>query len=144
MKRYVDIGRRLRQFGQEKFGSMAEFARALNTKPQSLNNYLSGKAKPGNKLEEQLRSLGCDVIWLEHGLGIDEVNNRFEKMKEGILSPDDRSILKLLHELDVFTEAELRLYLNWNELGKNKILRVAEPLQELYGKTKKKGKKDGV
>lgn len=49
---------------------MAEFSRALDMLPQSLNNYLSGQMKPGNKLQAKLRLLGCDIEWLMTGVSV--------------------------------------------------------------------------
>ena len=62
-----EIGKRLREFGLSKFTSMAEFARALDLPPQSLNSYLSGNFMPGNKMQSKLRELGCDIEWLMTG-----------------------------------------------------------------------------
>jgi SOS-response transcriptional repressor LexA len=62
-----EIRERLRKFGESKFPSMAQFARALRITPQDLNHYLMGNGKPGNKLQSRLRDLGCDIEWLMTG-----------------------------------------------------------------------------
>lgn len=62
------IGKRLREFGEGKFDSIAEFARALGMAPQNLNSYLSGLFTPGNKMQARLRDLGCDIEWLMTGI----------------------------------------------------------------------------
>lgn len=46
---------------------MADFARALDISPALLSHYLSGRSKPGNKLQQKLRDLGCDIDWLMTG-----------------------------------------------------------------------------
>jgi transcriptional regulator with XRE-family HTH domain len=73
-----EIGQRLREFGEQRYNSMAEFAKALGVKPQNLNAYLSGKRMPGNKLENKLRDLGCDIIWLQHGINRELLEHKFK------------------------------------------------------------------
>lgn len=46
---------------------MSHFARALRISPALLSHYLSGRSKPGNKLQQKLRDLGCDINWLMTG-----------------------------------------------------------------------------
>lgn len=59
---------RLRQFGQEKYGTMAEFARALDMDPKDLNSYLSGRIGIGNKMRSRLEDkTGCSIVWLMTG-----------------------------------------------------------------------------
>jgi hypothetical protein len=41
------ISARLREFGEKKFSSMTEFAKALDMMPQTLNSYLSGAVGVG-------------------------------------------------------------------------------------------------
>ena len=64
MKKYIEIGKRLRKFGEDNYSSMTMFAKAIGLLPQTLNNYLSGDARPGNILQEKLRAVNCDIEWL--------------------------------------------------------------------------------
>ena len=63
----VEIGRRLREFGQGRYPSMSAFAEALGVSPSQINNYLSGRRTPGNKMQSRLRDLGCNIEWLMTG-----------------------------------------------------------------------------
>jgi repressor LexA len=61
------IAERLKEFGLSKFGSLKEFAEALKISPEHLSQYVNGKSKPGNKTQQRLRGLGCDIEWLMTG-----------------------------------------------------------------------------
>lgn len=61
------IGQRLRTWGLSHYKSLAEFARALQIPQPHLSAYLAGTYRPGNKLQQKLRELGCDVDWLMQG-----------------------------------------------------------------------------
>jgi transcriptional regulator with XRE-family HTH domain len=90
-----EIGRRLRDFGEREYKSMAKFAKALGMKPQNLNAYLAGKRIPGNKLENKLRDMGCDIIWLQHGVHKDLLNKRFKIALGNIINAQgDRVVSK--------------------------------------------------
>ncbi len=60
----MDIGQKLREFGISKYGSIKEFARALDIQPPSLQRYLKGDQLPGGTFLSKLLNLGCDINWL--------------------------------------------------------------------------------
>ncbi|MFI5251643.1 MAG: LexA family protein [Bacteroidota bacterium] len=66
-KQQQSVAKRLREVGIERYGTLAEFARTLEMKAQSLNDYLSGKSLPGNKLQARLRDLNFDVEFIMTG-----------------------------------------------------------------------------
>jgi transcriptional regulator with XRE-family HTH domain len=61
------VARRLREWGESAFPSMAALARAIGVTPQTLNVYLSAKTRPGNAMQDRLRSLGADVEYIMTG-----------------------------------------------------------------------------
>lgn len=63
----LKIGERLREWGLEKFGSVNAFAEALKIAQSQLSNYLNGRRIPGNKMQDRLRKLGCNITWLMTG-----------------------------------------------------------------------------
>ena len=63
-----EIALRIRQFGEQNYGSMVAFARALGILPSNLNKYLRGSLVPGPIMEKRLRELGCDPTWLLTGI----------------------------------------------------------------------------
>jgi transcriptional regulator with XRE-family HTH domain len=73
----VQIAFRLREFGLKKYRTLTDFSKALGVKPQTLNNYVSGKTLPGNKMQDKLNELGCDIGWLITGLSRDEMNAKY-------------------------------------------------------------------
>jgi len=99
-----EIGARLRQFGEGKFRSMAEFARALGIRPQNLNQYLSGRQLPGNKMKDRLQELGCDPAWLILGMHKELVNHRYlESIKHQAreLMKDDFAMLDYFKKIGI-------------------------------------------
>jgi transcriptional regulator with XRE-family HTH domain len=67
MAKYGEIGQRLREFGESKHWSRTEFADRLGISYQALTNYITGLARPGNKLQQRLRTIDCDVEWIMTG-----------------------------------------------------------------------------
>lgn len=59
-----DVGRRLRQFADNNFNSIAEFAKQLGMQRQQLYGYFSGDTYPGGEILIKLGKLGCDLNWL--------------------------------------------------------------------------------
>lgn len=61
----TDIGKKLRAWLIQKFGSISEGARLLEISPNALStNYFSGKSYPGGELLARLKEFGCDINWL--------------------------------------------------------------------------------
>lgn len=58
------IGEKLRDFGISRFGSIKEFAEALDMSPPNLQQYLRGDREPGTPILQKLSELGCDLNWL--------------------------------------------------------------------------------
>lgn len=58
------IGEKLRDFGISRFGSIKEFAEALDMSPPNLQQYLRGDREPGSPILQKLSELGCDLNWL--------------------------------------------------------------------------------
>jgi transcriptional regulator with XRE-family HTH domain len=146
-----EIGQRLRQFGLTKFKSMSEFARALGMSQQNLNGYLSGNRLPGNKMEERLRLLGCDIILLEHGIEKKELNERFSAMVDRIsqqeITKDEMEIIAILRTLGITNTIDFNVYFDYSRAVQDKASKgkpleykkVAEPSPSKY-KSSKKGR----
>jgi transcriptional regulator with XRE-family HTH domain len=62
-----EISARLRQFMNERFTTVGLFATALGMGQPSVSSYLNGSRTPGNKMQERLRELGCNIDWLMTG-----------------------------------------------------------------------------
>lgn len=65
------IGERLLLFAQQKtgkkHGAQKELAEMLGISTPTLSPYIKGHLKPGNEMQDKLRSIGCDVEWLMTG-----------------------------------------------------------------------------
>jgi transcriptional regulator with XRE-family HTH domain len=136
-----EIGQRLRQFGEKEFKSMADFARALGIRPQNLNAYLSGRRTPGNKLEEKLRGMKCDMIWLQHGKSRELINHQFNVALGNIVNAQgDRIVSK--EDYDFLREAKSRGIDSIERLDSilRPVMMVAETVAK-YNVTKKRGEK---
>ena len=73
------IGERLRDFAKQ-FGGPSGLAKEMGISPQQLNDYLSGRRIPGNKMQERLRELGCDTLWLITGKTKIETDEKYSNM----------------------------------------------------------------
>ena len=60
----MKIGDKIKTFGEKKFDTVTEFARALNMKPQNLYDYFSKGIMPGAEFLMELKKMGCDMNWL--------------------------------------------------------------------------------
>lgn len=69
MDKNLEIGLRIRECAEKRFGKrgMSAYAKALGISPAVLNDYLSGKTKPGNKMQERFRDIGEDVEYIMTG-----------------------------------------------------------------------------
>jgi len=139
-----EIGERLRQFGESRFETMAEFARALGISPQNLNAYLSGRRLPGNKMERKLKELGCDIVWLLHGESREELNKRFENIilrKAKELREEDFKMIEILKSRGINSVEQLEKFFELSRAAYS-LARVAEEVKKYEGK-KKSPKRQG-
>lgn len=67
----MSITERLNEFVKNKYGGKhgykSMFAKELGVSPGQVSQYLSGERIPGNKFQEKLRNIGCDIEWLMTG-----------------------------------------------------------------------------
>lgn len=65
------ISDRLLEFAKTKYGDRhgykSLFAKDLGISSSQLTQYVSGSLLPGNKIQQKLRDLGCDIEWLMTG-----------------------------------------------------------------------------
>ncbi len=62
------VAQNLRLFGYRRYGSMKDFAEALDMNPSTLySGYLNARSLPGPVLIVKLIDLGCDINWLLTG-----------------------------------------------------------------------------
>jgi hypothetical protein len=63
-----EVAQNLRLFGYKKFGTMKQFAEAMDMNPSTLySGYLNGRSLPGPVLLVKLINLGCNINWLLTG-----------------------------------------------------------------------------
>ena len=67
----TSIGTRLREWGVARYGGehgwINRFAADLAMAPVAVSQYLNDYRVPGNKMQERLRKLGCNIDWLMTG-----------------------------------------------------------------------------
>lgn len=124
-----EVGNRLREFA-ERFGGPSGLARQLGIGRQQLNDYLSGRFQPGNKMQERLRELGCDTIQLITGRTIEEINRRHEKNSERMFETEHPTRYAGLRRFEeIFGPMSIQMvneiYHYWS-LGKEMAKKVAE------------------
>jgi transcriptional regulator with XRE-family HTH domain len=129
----TEIGARLRQFGEHKYTSMAEFARALKIKPQQIYDYFNGKSAPGNRMQDKLRVLGCDINWLMTGMDREEANRKFSEMVARIskqeLTKGEMEIIAILRTLKIAEPIDFHVYFDYARAVQDKIKKGTEKPQ---------------
>ena len=60
----MSIGSRLKDFGENNFTSVTEFAKALDMHRAPLYKYYNDEVMPGGEFLMKLKALGCDLNWL--------------------------------------------------------------------------------
>ena len=116
-----EIGNRLREIAEQNGGPSA-FARLLEMTPQQLNNYLSGRRIPGNKMQARLRKLEIDTTWLIIGIHPDPERQRKEIEKE----IEGRKIITYLDSKGLDTLEKVKDVYELYE----PMLKVAEKMEE--------------
>lgn len=101
MKSEEEIGQRLRQWGVDKFGNLTEFASQLGISASNLSQYLSGKSMPGNKMQERLRKLGCDITWLMTGMTRDQLDRGLVRTATNILEGRGKTVHDSIMPYDI-------------------------------------------
>jgi len=140
MKKYIDIGRRLRSWGENKYGKMSVFAETLSVTPQHLDAYLSGRQKPGNKMQSQLRELGCNIAWLIYGETEEEIQKKWENSRIGRAmkyQDKDFDMLDYLKKIGIDNLEALEKFCDPQNIAQD----VAMVLRERIAKYKFKNKK---
>jgi transcriptional regulator with XRE-family HTH domain len=83
MGQYKSVARRLREEGLKKYNTMAQFATALELMPESLDNYLNGKIRPGIILQRRLREVGCNLDYIMTGKTSEPQNSQWMDFGDG-------------------------------------------------------------
>ena len=104
---------RIRRFGLKKFGSIKEFAKAMDMSPSNLQAYLQNRRQPGTPILKRLSDLGCDVDWLLTG----EENND-KRLK--IIEEQSQRIKELEKENRILRENIKRISLITDEVETKK------------------------
>lgn len=67
----MSVTDRLNEFVTDKYGNKhgykSLFAKELGVSPGQAVQYLTGERIPGNKIQQKLRNIGCDIEWLMTG-----------------------------------------------------------------------------
>lgn len=70
----LEVGKRLRNFAIDNFGSIENLAKVMGVTSTTLkSNYISGRSIPGGAFLFKLYRLGCDINWLLSGVATFEV-----------------------------------------------------------------------
>lgn len=135
----MSIGKRLREFGESKYGSMKDFAIALNMPAPSLQSYLSGKREPGTPIIIRLYNLGCDINWLISG----KDSNYPESINDDLVSQIrllQNKIINYEHKIKVLEEkvksyqvviTDISEYSNTMRKGKSESVNATDNLKIL-------------
>jgi SOS-response transcriptional repressor LexA len=67
------VGDRIREFAKSKFGTLKSLGEALGMMPQTIQQYVNGKAYPGAPVLKRLSELGADVTYILTGIRTKEI-----------------------------------------------------------------------
>ncbi len=98
---------RIRRFGLKKFGSIKEFAEAMDMSPSNLQAYLQNRRQPGTPILKRLSELGCDIDWLLTGEENNDkrlkiIEEQSKRIKE--LETENRILLESISRISLITE----------------------------------------
>lgn len=116
------IGKNLREFANDNFGSISELAKKLQIKPQSLQKYLTGDRLPGAEMIIKLIKLGCDANWLLTGKEVDKKYFEMTKLKN--------DLHKIKNENDFLTKKMKDLTIDFANLSKS-ILKFEKRINKI-------------
>jgi len=125
----AEIARRLREFGEKKYPSMAAFARALGIRPQALSSYLKARSRPGYDLLMKLKELGCDIDWLMTGKGENPIF---------FIGKDEKEVLSYLKSLGINSVEEAQAFFAPENIAQDIALLLRE--RAVKYQIKRKGK----
>jgi transcriptional regulator with XRE-family HTH domain len=119
------IAKRLRDWGVSRFGSVTKFAEKLGISPENLSPYLNGKRRPGNKMQDRLRALECDLNYLFTGETNDAIKKRFaeivEREKKQQPTEKEFAILTILRVLGITDPLDFNLYFDYARASAAKL-----------------------
>ena len=102
----MEIGARFKEFAQNNFSSIDQFARAIEMKPPNLRStYFKGVSVPGGELLIKLANLGCDIHWLLTGETYSSVMQQLSDRKKELekeLLEKDKIISKVAEAIPLY------------------------------------------
>ncbi|MDH7604725.1 MAG: S24 family peptidase [Melioribacter sp.] len=77
------VGERIREFAKIKYGTLKALGEALGMMPQTIQQYVNGKAYPGAEVLRKLSELGADITYILTGVRAKEIAKQeaFEEMQ---------------------------------------------------------------
>lgn len=132
-QRNIETGARLKEWAISRWGSVHALATAMGlSHPSTLYQYVQGQSRPGNRMQERLRALGCDIEWL---LGYtDKPIGMAEPEKWIVLFNPDEWTPAQQHELRELAEEIV------SKLDPENVHLAREILRPLFKHHQKKGK----
>ncbi len=82
----MTLGEKIREFGIQKYGTLKEFAAALDMTPENLSQFLSGRRNPGNKLIKRLTDAGFDYYFHAVAETYNKTTDQSHNTETGIIS----------------------------------------------------------
>ena len=135
----AEIGKRLRELAA-RVGGPTELARQLGISPQSLNDYLTGRRGPGNKMQARLQALGFDPIWLITGRTQKDIDEGFDRFvaqgrKDLELTDEEVAMVLSLRRMGIHTWSNMMLSLNEDIVGPPMIAESKRAIVEARRRT---------
>ena len=99
--KYVEQGSRLREYAEDKYGTMARLERKIDVRQKSLSQYANGRNGMGVDLLTKLALDGCDINWLLTGVRYQSVPSYYSLVSEKV---EQKEIYELKTRLEEITK----------------------------------------
>ena len=107
----LEIGLRIKEFGENKFPSIASFSRSIGmNNRQGLNPYLKGRSFPGGEMLSKLVELGCNINWLLTGEGAMQYSTGHTVKEASVPYNAVRRIEELEKKFEEIDKLKARIY----------------------------------
>lgn len=101
----LEVGKRLRNFAIDNFGSIENLAKVMGVTSTTLkSNYISGRSIPGGAFLFRLYRLGCDINWLLSGVETSDL----KKFNEGDYN-DYKNLKMKCIEMDLLLKKHIEI-----------------------------------
>lgn len=96
------IGLKIKQFANDNFGNMQEFAKEMEIKRETLYPIFNGKVMPGGQFFKNIKRLGCSLDWLFEE--DEDIKKELKKNEIDLLKNENRELKEIIKKIRMTIE----------------------------------------